>query len=96
MIVELWRDHSVGPARRRDRAGGARAPARQLVKRVSVTTARARLGRGVTAAVLRQNFARTMGLTPTAYRARFSCAAPEAVASEVASSEAVSPEPIPA
>ncbi|WP_314453623.1 helix-turn-helix domain-containing protein [uncultured Microbacterium sp.] len=26
------------------------------------------------AAVLRQNFARTMGLTPTAYRARFSCA----------------------
>ena len=25
------------------------------------------------AAVLRQNFARTMGLTPTAYRARFSC-----------------------
>ncbi|MGC0369250.1 GlxA family transcriptional regulator [Microbacterium sp. SLBN-111] len=25
-------------------------------------------------AVLRQNFARTMGLTPTAYRARFSCA----------------------
>jgi AraC family transcriptional activator FtrA len=26
------------------------------------------------AAVLRQNFARTLGLTPTAYRARFSCA----------------------
>ena len=26
------------------------------------------------AAVLRQNFARTMGLTPTAYRSRFSCA----------------------
>lgn len=38
------------------------------------------------AAVLRQNFARTMGLTPTAYRARFSCAH-EPVASR---------EPIPA
>lgn len=29
------------------------------------------------AAVLRQNFARTLGLTPTAYRARFSCAEPD-------------------
>ena len=29
------------------------------------------------AAVLRQNFARTLGITPTAYRARFSCAMPE-------------------
>ncbi|AUG28331.1 helix-turn-helix domain-containing protein [Microbacterium hominis] len=28
------------------------------------------------AAVLRQNFARTLGLTPTAYRARFTCATP--------------------
>lgn len=37
------------------------------------------------AAVLRQNFARTLGTTPTAYRARFACpgsaASPEAVAS---------------
>ena len=38
------------------------------------------------AAVLRQNFARTMGLTPTAYRARFSCA----------QEPAASREPIPA
>jgi len=30
------------------------------------------------AAVLRQNFARTLGMTPTAYRARFSCARSEA------------------
>lgn len=29
------------------------------------------------AAVLRQNFARTLGLTPTAYRSRFTCAADE-------------------
>ena len=32
------------------------------------------------AAVLRQNFARVLGLTPTAYRARFSCAVEEAPA----------------
>lgn len=38
------------------------------------------------AAVLRQNFARTMGLTPTAYRARFSCS----------EERAVSPEAVPA
>lgn len=31
------------------------------------------------AAVLRQNFARVLGLTPTAYRARFSCATDESV-----------------
>jgi len=30
------------------------------------------------AAVLRQNFARTLGLTPTAYRARFTCVTPAA------------------
>lgn len=35
------------------------------------------------AAVLRQNFARTMGLTPTAYRARFSCTDVETAASGV-------------
>ena len=33
------------------------------------------------AAVLRQNFARTLGTTPTAYRARFTCTVPEALAS---------------
>jgi transcriptional regulator GlxA family with amidase domain len=32
------------------------------------------------AAVLRQNFARVLGLTPTAYRARFSCASDESSA----------------
>jgi AraC-like DNA-binding protein len=32
------------------------------------------------AAVLRQNFARTLGLTPTAYRARFTCTTPPAAA----------------
>ncbi|WCM55580.1 GlxA family transcriptional regulator [Microbacterium sp. EF45047] len=31
------------------------------------------------AAVLRQNFARVLGTTPTAYRARFSCAMPDAL-----------------
>ncbi|CAH0147201.1 GlxA family transcriptional regulator [Microbacterium sp. Bi128] len=35
------------------------------------------------AAVLRQNFARTMGLTPTSYRARFSCTDAETAASGV-------------
>ena len=34
------------------------------------------------AAVLRQNFTRVLGLTPTAYRARFSCATDEATASD--------------
>ena len=41
------------------------------------------------AAVLRQNFARTLGLTPTGYRARFSCAGPAVEASGVR-------EPVPA
>lgn len=43
------------------------------------------------AAVLRQNFARTMGLTPTAYRARFSCAGSDGMVAgaEVAAAEAV-------
>jgi len=47
------------------------------------------------AAVLRQNFARAMGLTPTAYRARFSCSADEQVASATVSGAATA-EPIPA
>ncbi|SIR99059.1 GlxA family transcriptional regulator [Microbacterium sp. RURRCA19A] len=37
------------------------------------------------AAVLRQNFARTMGLTPTAYRARFSCSDEAAASREAVS-----------
>lgn len=45
------------------------------------------------AAVLRQNFARTMGLTPTAYRARFSCSEPAASGADLAARDA---EPIPA
>jgi transcriptional regulator GlxA family with amidase domain len=50
------------------------------------------------AAVLRQNFARTMGLTPTAYRARFSCAdEPTASAPPVGEREpAAMREPVPA
>lgn len=36
------------------------------------------------AAVLRQNFARTLGMTPTAYRARFSCARAETEAEPAA------------
>ncbi|MBD8476890.1 GlxA family transcriptional regulator [Microbacterium sp. CFBP 8794] len=47
------------------------------------------------AAVLRQNFARAMGLTPTAYRTRFSCNADERVASATVSAPAAA-EPIPA
>lgn len=45
------------------------------------------------AAVLRQNFARTMGLTPTAYRARFSCGEPVASVADVPARDE---EPIPA
>ncbi|WP_150955993.1 GlxA family transcriptional regulator [Microbacterium testaceum] len=45
------------------------------------------------AAVLRQNFARTMGLTPTAYRARFSCAGETASGVDLPAQIA---EPIPA
>ncbi|SDO30841.1 Transcriptional regulator GlxA family, contains an amidase domain and an AraC-type DNA-binding HTH domain [Microbacterium sp. ru370.1] len=45
------------------------------------------------AAVLRQNFARTMGLTPTAYRARFSCAEADVRAGVPASVPA--PEAVP-
>lgn len=45
------------------------------------------------AAVLRQNFGRTMGLTPTAYRARFSCSEPAASATDLPARDA---EPIPA
>jgi transcriptional regulator GlxA family with amidase domain len=37
------------------------------------------------AAVLRQNFARTLGLTPTAYRARFTCTTPPAQLEAMAS-----------
>jgi transcriptional regulator GlxA family with amidase domain len=36
------------------------------------------------AAVLRQNFSRALGTTPTAYRARFACAVPETVESSAA------------
>lgn len=38
------------------------------------------------AAVLRQNFARTLGLTPTAYRARFTCAGPASAGQEALAS----------
>ncbi len=55
----------------------------------SVSTASPRSADFGSAAVLRQNFARTMGLTPTAYRARFSCAADAASGSVPAVAEAI-------
>jgi transcriptional regulator GlxA family with amidase domain len=49
------------------------------------------------AAVLRQNFARTLGITPTAYRARFACT-PAAEAAALVAAEHTAPQrmPVPA